>query len=107
MRSLLVLVLYLVAVFVGGALLAPWLYWLAQHAAQDFPKIATAPFHRFVDRSFLILALTGLWPLLRALGAKSARDVGITPPYGQSGKFSNGLLLGFFSLAVVAGIAIG
>ena len=107
MRPLLALVIYLVVVLVGGALLAPWLYWLAQHAAQDFPKIADAPFHRFVDRSFLILALAGLWPLLRALGAKSARDMGITPPYGQSRKFSGGLALGFFSLAVVAGIAIG
>jgi hypothetical protein len=106
MRPLLSLVIYLVVVFVGGALLAPWLYWPAQHAAQDFPKIAAAPFHRFVDRSFLILALAGLWPLLRALGAKSAGDLGITPPYGQSRKFSGGLTLGFFSLAVVAGITI-
>lgn len=107
MRPLLSLVIYLVVVFVGGALLAPWLYWLAQHAAQDFPKIAAAPFHRFADRSFLILALAGLWPLLRSLGAKSARDMGITPPYGQSRKLSGGLALGFFSPAVVAGIIIG
>jgi membrane protease YdiL (CAAX protease family) len=107
MRPLLSLVIYLVVVFVGGALLAPWLYWLAQHAAHDFPKIAGAPFHRFVDRSLLILALGGLWPLLRALGAKSARDMGIVPPYGNSKRFSGGLALGFCSLAVVAGIAIG
>ena len=106
MRQLLTLVIYLVAVFVGGALLAPWLYWLVQHAAQDFPKIAGAPFHRYLDRSFLILALAGIWPLLNALGAKSVRDMGITPPYGNSRKFSGGLALGFFSLAVVAGIAV-
>jgi membrane protease YdiL (CAAX protease family) len=107
MRLLLSLVIYLVVVFVGGALLAPWIYWLVQHTAQDFPKIAGAPFHRYVDRSFLILALVGLWPLLRALGAKSAQDMGITPPYGQFKSFFGGLLLGFFSLAVVVGIAIG
>ncbi|HSY74865.1 MAG TPA: type II CAAX endopeptidase family protein [Dongiaceae bacterium] len=107
MRSFLALVIYLVAVFVGGALLAPWLHWLAQPLAQSLPKIANAPFHRFVDRSFLILALAGLWPLLRAFGAKSARDMGIVPPYGNFKKLFAGALLGFFSLAVVAGIAIG
>jgi membrane protease YdiL (CAAX protease family) len=107
MRSLLALAIYLVAVFVGGALLAPWIYWIAQTAAHDFPKIAGAPFHRFIDRSILFLALAGLWPLLRALGAKSARDMGIVPPYGHFNKFFGGLALGFFSLAVVAGMAIG
>jgi hypothetical protein len=107
MRPLLAPVIYLVVVFVGGALLAPWIYWIAQTAAHDLPKIAGAPFHRFVDRSILILALAGLWPLLRALGAKSARDMGIVPPYGQFKKLCGGLALGFFSLAGVAGFAIG
>jgi membrane protease YdiL (CAAX protease family) len=107
MRPFSALVIYIVAVFVGGALLAPWLWWLAQSGAHIFPGIAAAPFHRFVDRSFLIIALAGLWPLLRALGAKSPRDMGIVPPYGQSKKFFGGLALGFFSLAVVAGLAVG
>ncbi|HTX20394.1 MAG TPA: type II CAAX endopeptidase family protein [Candidatus Aquilonibacter sp.] len=106
MRPLLALVIYFIVVFVGGALLAPWLYWLAQHTAFDFPKIADAQFRRFVDRSFLILALAGAWPLLRVFGARSAQDMGITLSYGQSRKFFGGLLLGFFSLAFVAGIAI-
>jgi membrane protease YdiL (CAAX protease family) len=107
MRPLSALAIYIVVVFIGGALLAPWLWSLAQISAQDFPKIAGAPFHRFVDRSFLILALAGLWPLLRALGAKSAREIGVVPPYGQSKKLFGGLALGFFSLAVVAGMAVG
>jgi membrane protease YdiL (CAAX protease family) len=106
MRPLWALVIYIVVVFFGGALLAPWLYWLAQHFAQAFPKLANAPFHRFVDRSFLILALAGVWPLLRALGAKSLREIGLVPPYGQSKKLFGGLLLGFVSLAVVAGIVL-
>jgi membrane protease YdiL (CAAX protease family) len=107
MRPLRALFIYLVFVFIGGALLAPWLYWLAQTGAHDFPRIAGAAFHRFVDRSFLILALAGLWPLLHALGAKSSRDMGIIPPYGQFTNFSRGLLLGFISLSIVAGMAIG
>jgi uncharacterized protein len=106
MRPFRALVIYLAVVFVGGALLAPWLYWLAQSCAHSIPKIAAAPFHRFVDRSLLILALAGLWPLLRELGATSLREVGLVLPYGQSKKLFGGLLLGFSSLAVVAGMAI-
>ena len=106
MRPLWALVIYIVVVFFGGALLAPWLYWLAQHFAQSVPKLAGAPFHRFLDRSFLILALAGVWPLLRALGAKSLRETGLVPPYGQLKKLSGGFLLGFVSLALVAGIVL-
>ncbi len=107
MRPLRALVIYIAAVFIGGALLAPWLFWLAQQFARALPHIAGAPFHRFLDRSFLILALAGLWPLLRALGVKTWREIGITPPYGQWSKLGGGLLLGLGSLAMVAGIAIG
>jgi membrane protease YdiL (CAAX protease family) len=107
MRPLRALIIYIAVVFIGGAMLAPWLYWLAQTGAHIFPKIAAAPFHHFVDRSLLLLALAGLWPLLRALGATSARELGLVLPYGQFRKLFGGLALGFFSLAVVAGIAIG
>jgi membrane protease YdiL (CAAX protease family) len=107
MLPILAPVIYIVVVFVGGALLAPWIYWIAQTAAHVFPTVAAAPFHRYVDRSILIFALAGLWPLLRALGAKSARDIGIVPPYGQFKNLSGGLLLGFLSLAIVGGISIG
>jgi membrane protease YdiL (CAAX protease family) len=106
MRPLWALVIYIVAVFIGGALLAPWLYWLAQDYTQSFPKLAQIPFHRFVDRSFLILALAGLWPLFRALGATSLRETGLVPPYGQSKKLFGGFLLGFISLAAVAGVVL-
>ena len=102
MRPLRALVIYIAVVFIGGALFAPWLCRGAQLFAHWFPKIASFPFHRFLDRSFLIFALAGLWPLLRSFGATSWRDIGIIPPYGQSNKLFGGLLLGFFSLAAVA-----
>lgn len=106
MRPLRALVIYIVVVFVGGALLAPWLYWLAQEFAHSFPKIASEPFHRYVDRSLLIVALAGLWPLVRALGITSSRDIGMVSLQGQRNKLLAGLLLGFLSLAIVAGLAI-
>jgi membrane protease YdiL (CAAX protease family) len=107
MRPLRALVIYLVWVFAGGALLAPWLYWLAQTVTASFPLLTQTPFHRFVDRSLLILALAGLWPLLRAFGTTSARDIGLLPPRGHWKKFWGGLLLGSLTLAIVAGTALG
>lgn len=107
MRPLRALVMYIVVVFIGGALLAPWLYRLAQTVGHSFPQIASAPFHHFVNRSLLILALAGLWTLLCALGATSWRETGLVQLHGQWKKLSGGLLLGFVQLAVVAGTAIG
>jgi len=107
MRPLRALVIYIAVVFIGGALFAPWLYRLAQWFAHSFPQAARAPFHRFMDRSFLIFALAGLWPMLRSLGAMSWRETGLIPPYGQWKKLFGGMLLGFLTLAVVAAIAVG
>ena len=103
MRPLRALIIYLLVVFVGSALLAPWLYWLAQSA---IPKLAQQPFHRFVHRSLLVLALAGLYPLLRSLGARTLADVGLVKPTGQWRKLFSGLGLGFFSLALVAAVAL-
>ena len=107
MRPLRALLIYLAFVFLGGALIAPWLWHFAQLFAHAFPKIAAAPFHRYLDRAFLIVALLGIWPLMRALGATSAREVGLVPPYGQTEKLFGGIALGIVSLLVVAGIEIG
>jgi membrane protease YdiL (CAAX protease family) len=106
MRPLRALCIYIVMVFVGGALLAPWLYWLAQAFAHELPGIAAQPFSRFLDRSLLLVALTGLYPLLRALGVTSWREAGLVGPHGQWKKLGAGLLVGFLSLAIVAGTAL-
>jgi CAAX protease family protein len=105
-RSLLI---YLGAVFLGGALLAPWLYWSVQSLAEHFPafeRLAANPFHRFVNRSLLGLALLGVWPLMRSLGVKSPRDVGLISPWGQWRRLAGGFALGFISLACVAVVSL-
>src|ERR1017187_3801251 len=107
MRPLRALAIYIAVVFIGGALLAPWLYRLSQLFSHAFSQAASMPFHRFMDRSFLLFALAGVWPLLRSLGATSSRDIGLVPLYGQWNKLLGGMLLGFFSLAAAAGIALG
>jgi membrane protease YdiL (CAAX protease family) len=106
MRPLRALAVYIAVVFIGGALLAPWLYWLAQLGTGVFPKLAHSPFHWFIHRSLLGLAILGVWPLLKASGAASLRDAGLVRPAGQWGRLSGGFLLGFVSLALVAGFAL-
>src|ERR1041385_1984692 len=103
MRLIRSLALYIALVFLGGALLAPWLYQLTQAAAALHPvlaKLADYPFSSFVNRSLIVFALGGLWPLLRALGATSVREVGLVELSGQGRRLLGGFLLGFVSLAV-------
>lgn len=90
-------------------MLAPGLFWLAQEGASFHPvlqKIAANPFHRFVNRSLLILALAGLWPLLRNLGVNSGRDLGLGRPAGHWRQLLGGFLLGFAGLALVVSLAL-
>jgi membrane protease YdiL (CAAX protease family) len=105
MRPLRSLLVFLLVTFIGGALLAPWLYWLVQTLAPD-SYLAHQPFHRFVNRSLLGLALLGTWPLLHSLGAKSAQELGLINPSGQWGRLAAGFALGFGSLACVAIIVL-
>ena len=105
-RSLLI---YLGVVFLGGALLAPWLFWGVQWLAAWLPlfaKLANNPFHRYLNRSLLALALIGLWPLLRSLGLCTFRDVGLVKPAGQWRKLASGFALGFASLACAALVVV-
>ena len=110
MRPIRALIIYFIPGLFGGALLAPWLWHLGQLANhfEAFSSItANAPFHRYLDRSFLILALAGIWPLMRSLGATSWREIGLPAPYGQMKKLFGGLLLGLLSLTFVVGIEVG
>ena len=109
MHPLRALGVYAVFVFIGGALLAPGLYWACQYGAaqvQGWSALTEIPFHRFVYRSLLGLALAGLWPLLRSLRADSWPAVGLSRSSASWRHLATGLLLGFASLACVAVIAL-
>jgi membrane protease YdiL (CAAX protease family) len=110
MRPIRSLLFYLLAVFVGGALLAPWLFWLTQHMAAAhwtlFEKLAKNPFHRFVVRSMLGLAFLGLWPLLRSCRMLHWWNLGLTTKGQPLKNMVLGFLVGFGSLACVAGLAL-
>ena len=63
---------YFLWVVVGGALLAPPLFWSAQHFSGFFAKFN---FESFFHRALLICAIAFLWPLLRWLRLHSFRDL--------------------------------
>lgn len=86
MRELRLLLLYLGFVFLGGALLAPWAWKAMQACAGAWPpleRLAQQPFHRYVNRCLLALALGGLWPLLRAFGLPARTGHGWQGPWGR------------------------
>jgi membrane protease YdiL (CAAX protease family) len=101
-------VVYFLVVFVGGALLAPILYQLAQGVAyvRGFGGLAKIPFHRITDRAVLGTALICVWPLLRVMGISSWRALGFADAGEKWRDVVPGFLIGFCSLAVVAFLAV-
>ncbi len=105
MKPLRALLGYLAAVFLGAAAVAPWVYLAVQHYAPG-SGIAHQPFHRYVNRCLLVLALAGIWPLVRALGLRSWAEIGwkrSVPWWREAG---SGLAFGFVSLALAAVAAL-
>ena len=97
---------YLVAVFVGGALLAPWIWTFAKHLGPN-SSLAAQPFRRYVDRSLLGVALLGLWPMIRSGLFPGWQSVGLV--WGRLARryLLMGLAGGMVSLAVVALLSLG
>jgi membrane protease YdiL (CAAX protease family) len=108
-RPVRALLIYIVGVFLLGALLAPWVYWLAKWMAGTaavFEGLANVPFHRFLNRCFLLFAVLGLWPFLRSIGADSWQAVGMNAATGNARRLFHGFLLSLASLAAIATIAM-
>lgn len=94
MRPLRSLAIYFAAVFIGGALLAPWLYFCVR-AVAPHSVLAGHPFHRYLDRALLGVALVGLWPLLGKNGMRSWRQVGVFSWRGRGPEFARAFYLGW------------
>jgi hypothetical protein len=98
---------YFAFIFIGGALIAPWLYQLISAAAGSIPlfqPLAHHPFHRFVDRSFLVLGILGLWPFMKSIGVSSWSALGWGGTSRQAGArlATAGFAAGFASLLCAA-----
>mgnify|MGYP001250379388 CR=1 FL=1 len=100
MRPLLYTLGYLTLVFPGGALLAP-LAWVAVYG--DIAPLSFLSehddFHRFITRCIMIVALIGLWPLLKMNDMASFKAIGLTLPTGNRRRVILGLSVGLGSFA--------
>lgn len=97
---------YLLGVFLGGALLAPWLWSLAQTVVPG-SALAQQPFRRYVDRSLLGLAILGLWPMARSGRFPGWHSIGFRWGPRSLRDLVLGLCGGMGSLAAVAALALG
>jgi len=105
MRPYRILALYIGGVLLGGALLAPWVYWAARGLAHLVPAaqpLAEHPFHRYEHRALLLCAVVGLRPFLKALGVRSWADLGLSGRPGKAGRVVGGLSLSVGALALAA-----
>jgi len=64
------------------------------------------PFRRVFDRCILVLALAGLWPLLRASGIRSLTELGYVRNHKWWRHALIGLLLGVISFAAAGAILV-
>lgn len=103
------LTIYLGAVFLGAAVLAPWIWHGIQSLSSLVPALertAGQPFHRYVNRCLLVLALGGLWPLMRCLRVSSPTDMGWESPGNALRPVFQGAALGFLTLGIIAAVAV-
>ncbi len=109
MRAILLVAGYLAMVLVGAALLAPWVWWGAQaldRLSPAFAGFADQPFHRYLNRCMILLALAGLWPLLSILGSRFRLVVQPTPWPRLRRQWLAGAGLGLLTVAAILLIAV-
>ena len=72
---------YFIAIVLGGALLAPILFWSAQTLAAHgvFLFLVEYDFDTFFHRAILVAAVLLLWPLLRVTNVRGWADLGLAP----------------------------
>ncbi|HEX4119689.1 MAG TPA: hypothetical protein VH619_03595, partial [Verrucomicrobiae bacterium] len=104
MRPIRSLLIYFAVVFLGGSLLAPWLYWFTHWAAMS--ALAATPFHRYLARALEIIALLSLVPLLSRCEMLRWRALGLGKQGRPAVDLLQGFCLGFASLACVALLAL-
>ena len=103
--------IYFFFIFIGAALIAPRLHASAQFLAQEisprFYWLATQPFHRYVNRCLLILALIALPSFFKALGVRSIKDLGLPFTARRCVESLQGFIWGFVTLAVATALLAG
>ena len=100
---------YFIAIVVGGALLAPILFWSAQALAAHgvFPFLVKYDFDTFFHRAILVAAVLLLWPLLRVSNVRGLADLGLAPNPHWARDVGCGVLLSVIPLFFCGALLIG
>lgn len=105
------ILVYLLAAFAVGALLAPLVFWAGQALAASGTTdwLAKFPFHRVLSRCIQVSALVLLVPALRWIGLRRPSDLHLRRNPLALADLTAGLLLavGLVAVASVAGILAG
>jgi uncharacterized protein len=94
---------YFFAVVIGGALIAPPLFWSARSVSPFFAKF---DFEDFFHRALLICAVAFVWPLLRSLRLHSLRDLQLDRNRHPMREVIAGFLLASLPLLICAFVLI-
>jgi uncharacterized protein len=106
MRALAILIGSFALILLGSALLAPWLFWLAQPFAAFLPdKAVHGPFHQYVIRSMLVCAVIALF-IIRYYAFNSWQQLGLRPPRDHWREFLVGFLWTLLLLLLLAAIVV-
>lgn len=103
------IVAYVIGVFIAAALGAPWLYRGVQVAAAHLAllaPLAAHPLHRYLQRLLLVVVLGALPLLLRVLGLRRWRDVGLARPWAHRRVLGSGILIGAATILVAAALPV-
>jgi len=103
------LIVYLAAVVLIGALIAPWLFWSAQWlvAHRLFEFLGRFNFETFFHRALLLAAAVLLWPFLRLSKVRRLDDVNLAPNARRGRDLGMGLLLAIVPLLCCAAVFLG
>jgi len=97
---------FIPAAFLGGAMLAPLLWQLVHGSPAPLAFLDSHDdFHRFINRAVYVLALLGLYPLLKANGLLAWASIGLPRPFGHWAKLGQGLALGLGSIVLLGSLA--
>jgi membrane protease YdiL (CAAX protease family) len=99
---------YFIAIVIGGALLAPILFWSAQALTAHgvFSFLAKYDFGTFFHRAILIAAVLLLWPLLRVSHVRGLTDLSLAPNPHWARDVGSGVLLSVIPLLFCGALLI-
>jgi membrane protease YdiL (CAAX protease family) len=99
---------YFIAIVLGGAFLAPILFWSAQALAAHgvFPFLVKYDFDTFFHRAILVAAVFLLWPLLRVSNVRGLADLGLAPNPHWARDVASGVMLSVIPLLFCGALLI-